>query len=128
MAETNYIQCRGEKNARISIFGTQMVQEIESDQLVIFQTADNRLNSPTSGIYFSNDNFSFSWVIWKYLIKQRYFFVTNSLHCTVSVFMNLVISRTQVSRGGGPDDQSRKTWGLGKRRRDFTATALLPLG
>ena len=59
VAETNYIQCRRGKSARISIFGTKLAQEIKSGQLVIFHTADNRLNSSKSGSYFSNDNFGF---------------------------------------------------------------------
>ena len=32
VAETNYIQCRRGKSARISIFGTKLAQEIKSGQ------------------------------------------------------------------------------------------------
>lgn len=59
LAEPNYVQCRGGESTRISIFVIKMGQEIESVQLVIFHRADNRLNSPKSSNYFSNDNFSF---------------------------------------------------------------------
>lgn len=106
MSETNYIRCRGGESARISIFVIRMAQEIESVQLVIFHTADSRLNSPKSGNYFSNDNFSFLWVIWKCLMKQKYFFITNFLHWTIRVFMNLLTSGMRMSREGGPDDSS----------------------
>lgn len=78
VAKTNYIQSSGGESARISIFVIKMVQEIESVQLVIFYTADNRLNSPKSGNYFSNDSFSFLWVIWECLMKQKYFSITSS--------------------------------------------------
>lgn len=83
-------------------FGTKIVQEIQSVQLVIFHTEGNRLNSPKSGNYFSNDNFSFPWVIWKCAVKQNDFFLTSFFHATVRVIMTLLTSEIAVSRGEAP--------------------------
>lgn len=130
VAETNYIQCRRGKSARISIFGTKLAQEIKSGQLVIFHTADNRLNSSKSGSYFSNDNFGFPWVIWKCLIKQDYFFITNFLHSPIGVFMNLLPSGMGVSRGEALMSSSRwlGSWASLSQRRNSTAISSLFAG
>lgn len=125
MAETNYIHHGRGKSARISIFGTKLVQEIESVQLVIFHTADNRLNSSKSSSYFSNDNFGFPWVIWKCLMKRSYFFITSFLHSPALVFMNLLISAGEALMGSSGWLGS---WSSLSQRRSFTATSLLPVG
>lgn len=57
-----------------------MEQEIV--QLVIFHTEDNRPNSPKDQAIILVITICFPWVIWKCLIKQNYFFISNSLHNT----------------------------------------------